>query len=178
MLLETRNESLGSSHTNGCVYGCEACWESCSKNDVNCKFVFGIPVRWSSMLSGEGAFGDSICLWGDAWWSAALLGPKDDTCNSKPWGKWKWTMVNPLFSAMHLSGYSWDEGSTLPTAFLWWQEGHVTLRSQSSGSVFEHSRETRQKQQKKKRQMSFYKGELKDFLVKVTSESSHQQQNI
>lgn len=69
-------ESLGSSHTDGCVHGWEACWGSCSKNGVNCKCVFGIPFIWSSMLSGEGAFGDSICLWGDTRWSAALPGPK------------------------------------------------------------------------------------------------------
>lgn len=118
-----------------------------------------------------------VVRWRSFWWLHLSLrwhtvvrsSSRTKSCNSKLWGKWKWTIIKSSFSAMHLSGYSWDEGSTLPAAFLWWQEGHVTLRSQNFGSVFEHSRETKQKQQKKRKQISFYEVKIKGWIVKSNS---------
>lgn len=57
--------------------------------------------------------------------------------------KKKKTVCKPFLSDMFLLCPGCDEGSTLPTAFLWWQKGHITLRSQNSGGLMEDSGETR-----------------------------------
>lgn len=74
----------------------------------------------------------------------------------------KWTLCKPWFIPF-LFSHSRDEGSTLPAALLWSQEGHAAVRSHCLCCLLEDLSKTAQKNQKmlKKKHSSAITSRLK-----------------